>query len=162
MPNELNVMTAPRAVIKRNGKAVGYIRNIRCTETMTRGSVKGVGRLTKRELPALGITCNWSCDQYLINLRDSGIPDVNNRATGTLNKYIDTLTLAEQPVDIYILKKEAVTIVNGVVTQSKEGEFAVLRDVYLNSSSWDITEDQISAHNQSGEYLEPIILSIES
>ncbi len=79
MPAQQKTMTAPRATIKVNGQAVGLIRNLRVTETIQRGSVMGLGRLTKKEMPALSITCTWSCDQYLIDLKDTGIPGLNNR-----------------------------------------------------------------------------------
>lgn len=159
MPAQQLTMTAPRAIIKVDGKAVGLIRNLRTTETIQRGSVMGLGRLTKKEMPALSITCTWSCDQYLINLKDTGIPGLNNREINSPEKYKDTLILAEIPIDIVVAKREAsITDANGIVTTAIDGDFATLKDVYLNSSSWDVTENQISAHNQSGEYLEPILL----
>jgi len=161
MPAQQRTMTAPRATIKVNGVAVGLIRNLRTTETIQRGSVMGLGRLTKKEMPALSITCTWSCDQYLINLKDTGIPGLNDREVNSPEHYKDTLILAETPVDIVIAKRIA-TVTNGagIVTEADDSEFATLKDVYLNSSSWDVTENQISAHNQSGEYLEPIILPL--
>ncbi len=158
MPAQQKTMTAPRAIIKVDGKAVGLVRNLRTTETIQRGSVMGLGRLTKKEMPALSITCTWSCDQYLINLKDTGIPGLNNREINSPEVYKDTLTLAEIPVDIVVAKREATVTENGVVTAAIDGDFATLQDVYLNSSSWDVTENQISAHNQSGEYLEPILI----
>lgn len=161
MPAQQRTMTAPRATIKVNGQAVGLIRNLRATETIQRGSVMGLGRVTKKEMPALSVTCTWSCDQYLINLRETGIPGLNNRQVNSSEQYKDTLILAETPVDIVVSKKEAtVTNGSGIVTESKDSEFCVLKDVYINSSSWDVTENQISAHNQSGEYLEPVILPL--
>jgi len=159
MPAKQVTMTAPRAVISVNGNPIGLIRNLRATETIQRGSVMGCGRLTKKEMPALSITCTWSCDQYLIDLSKTGIPGLNPRNVNSREIYKDTLILAEISVDILVSKKEAVTTEDGIVTESKEGDFCTLTDVYLNSSSWDVTENQISAHNQSGEYLEPVILA---
>ena len=161
MPAQQRTMTAPRATIQVNGKAIGLIRNLRTTETIQRGSVMGLGRITKKEMPALSITCTWSCDQYLINLKETGIPGLNNREVNSPEQYKDTLILAETPVDIVISKRLATTTnAAGIVTEADDSEFCVLKDVYLNSSSWDVTENQISAHNQSGEYLEPVILPL--
>lgn len=158
MAAEQRTMTSPKAIIKVDGKPIGYIRNLRTTETIQRGSVQGLGRLTKRELPALAITCTWNCDFYLIDLNTSGIPKLDNRNVQTVDQYKNTKILLERPVDIYVYKKDNPTVENGVVTAYSESVFAIVRNVYLNSSGWDITENQISARNQSGEYTDPIIL----
>lgn len=161
MALEQKTMTAPRAIIKVDGKSIGYMRNIRITETINRGMVMGLGRLTKRELPALSINCTWNCDFYLIDLTKTGIPGVNKRKVQSVEQYKDTLILLEKPVDIYIYKKEMeAEDGQGVVISTKPVEFAVLRNVYLNTESFDVTENQISSQNQSGEYTEPIIFPI--
>jgi len=159
MAREVNTMTAPRAIIKKNGKAIGYIRNFRTTENISRGRVVGLGRLTPRELPALGWTGTWSCDFYLIDLKKSGIPDLDPRQVNSVEQYSDSLKLSGDIVDIYVYKEEAIT--TGVlITDKQESSFAVIRNVHLNASNWDITENNISAKNQSGEYTDPIILPI--
>lgn len=160
MALEQKTMTAPRAIIKVGGKAIGLMRNIRVTETINRGMVMGLGRLTKRELPALSINCTWNCDFYLIDLNKTGIPGLNSRRVQSTEQYKDTLTLFERPVDIYIYKKEMDSEEDGVVVSVTEGDFAVIRNVYLNTESFDITENQVSSQNQSGEYTEPIIFPI--
>ena len=161
MPAEQKTMTAPRAIIKVNGQAIGYMKNIKLTETINRGSVMGIGRLVKRELPALSITCTWNCDFYLIDMSRTGVPGLNKRKVQSVEQYQDTLMLFETPVDIYIYKKEMAGVdANGIVTSTEEADFAILRDVYLNSESVDISENQISGQNQSGEYLDPIIYVI--
>lgn len=153
-------MTAARAVIKRNGIAIGLIRSLRVTETKQRGSVMGLGEVTKRERPLLSITCTWSCDQYLIDLKTSGIPGIDNREVQSVTQYKDTQILLSVPVDIVVYKKDVQTITDGVVTQSKNNVFAVLRDVYLDTTSFDITENAVSGFQQSGEYTTPILLGL--
>lgn len=161
MPAEQKTMTAPRAIIKVNGQAIGYMKNIKLTETINRGSVMGIGRLVKRELPPLSITCTWNCDFYLIDMSRTGVPGLNKRKVQSVEQYQDTLMLFETPVDIFIYKKEKETVTpEGIVTATTEAEFAILRDVYLNSESMDISENQISGQNQSGEYLDPVIYTI--
>jgi hypothetical protein len=160
MAYEQKTMTSPRAIIKVGGKAIGYIRNMRITETIQRGSVKGLGRLTDREKPALSIQCTWNCDFYLIDLTKTGIPGANKRRVNSVEQYKDTLVLLERPLDIYIYKKEMTSEQDGVVVSTSQGEFAILRNVYLNSESFDVTENQVSSQNQSGEYTEPIIFPI--
>lgn len=160
MPAQNATMTAARAVIKRNGVAIGYIRNLRVTEVKQRGSVMGLGEVTKKERPLLAITCTWSCDQYLIDLKKSGIPGLDNRDVKSVEQYKDTQILLSTPIDITIYKKDVKVITDGVVTQSKNEVFATLRDVYLDNTSFDITENAVSGFQQSGEYTTPILLGI--
>jgi len=160
MPAQLATMTAARAIIKKNGKAIGYIRGLRLTENKQRGSVMGVGEVTKKERPLLSITCTWSCDFYLIDLLESGIPDLDKRDVQSIGLYKDTQTLLASAVDIQVYKKDVVTVSGGVVTKTKGTVFCTVNDVYLDSTSWDITENQISMFNQSGEYTSPVILAI--
>jgi len=160
MALEQKTMTAPRAIIKVAGQttAIGYMKNIKIQETINRGSVQGLGKLIKREMPALSIQCTWNCDFYLINLLRTGIPGLNKRAVQSQEQYQDTLVLFEQAFDIYIYKKEMQTVdANNVVTAVAEGDFAILRDVYISSESFDINEGQVSGQHQSGEYLQAII-----
>jgi hypothetical protein len=160
IPAQLATMTAARAIIKKNGKAIGYIRGLRLTENKQRGSVMGVGEVTKKERPLLSITCTWSCDFYLIDLLESGIPDLDKRDVQSIGLYKDTQTLLASAVDIQVYKKDVVTVSGGVVTKTKGTVFCTVNDVYLDSTSWDITENQISMFNQSGEYTSPVILAI--
>lgn len=162
MAYEQKTMTAARAIIKSSTSknAIGYMRNIRITETISRGSVKGIGRLTDREKPAMSIQCTWNADFSLIDLSRTGIPGANKRNVPSVELYKDTLVLLEMPLDIYIYKKEMDSTDGNVVLSTKEGDFAILRNVYINSESFDITENQVSSQNQSGEYTEPIIFPI--
>lgn len=163
MPLEQKTMTAPRAIVYANNIAIGYMKNIKISETINRGSVMGLGRLTKREMPALSITCTWNCDFYLIDLTKTGVPGLNKRGVQSTEIYKDTLVLFEQPMDIYIYKKEIASsnpAGSNIVTQTTNAQFAILKDVYISSESFDLSENQISGQNQSGEYLEPIIFPI--
>ena len=160
MPLQNNTMTAARAIIKTNGKAIGYMKNLRVTETKQRGSVMGLGEVMKKERPLLSITCTWQCDFYMIDLNKSGIPGLNQRNVQSTEIYKDTQVLNAIPIDIYVYKKDIQTIVGGVVTQTKETVFGVIKDVYLDSSSWDLTENAISGYQQSGEYTQPIISAV--
>lgn len=153
-------MTAAKAIIKVNGKAVGYMRNIRLTENKQRGSVMGLGEVTKKERPLLAINCTWACDFYMIDLKKTGIPGLDNREVQTVEQYKNTQILLNVPVDITIYKKDVKTITNGVVTETKNEVFCNVTDVYLDNTSWDVNENQISMMNQSGEYTTPVLLSI--
>lgn len=160
MPAQLATMTAARAIVKRNGVAIGYMRTLRITEAKQRGSVMGLGEVTKKERPLLSITCTWACDFYLIDLKTSGIPGIDNREVQSVEQYKDTQVLLAVPVDIVVYKKDVKTVTGGVVTETKNEVLCTLKDVYLDNTSWDLSEQQISMFNQSGEYTVPVILSL--
>ena len=164
MPAQLATMTAARAIIKVNGVAVGYMKNLRVSENKQRGSVMGLGEVTKRERPLLAINCTWSCDFYLIDLSKTGIPGLESRNAMSVEQYKHTQALLPNVVNILILKKDVLSqngavVSNGIVTTAGEGVLATLEDVYLDNTSWDLSENQISGFSQSGEYTTPILLS---
>jgi hypothetical protein len=158
MPQQ--TLTAPKAVIKINGYASGFMRNVRCTENVQRGEVKGISNLTLQEVPATGYTCQLTADFFFISLKRPEIQALVNRA-GSVANFINTLILGEQPCQIHMYKKVKLTEANNVVTDvDNEGEtIAVVRDFFPDSQSWDITEGQISGSNVTGRYLTPCIFN---
>lgn len=154
------VLTAPKAVIKINGYASGFMRNIRCTENIQRGEVKGISNLTFQEVPVTGITCQLTADFFFISLKRPEVQAMLNRA-GSIKQFIDTLVLSEQPCQIHMYGKIKVTEENGIVTEvNTEGEtIAVVKDFFPDSQSFDITEGQISSTNVSGRYLTPVVFN---
>lgn len=160
MAGENVTMTAARAIIKKDGVPIGFMKSLRITESKQRGTVMGLGQITKRERPILSITCTWSCDFYLIDLKTTGIPGLDNREVQTVEQYKDTQVLLNPNVDIVVYKKDIQTVTNGVVTQTKNDVFCTIRNITLDSTSWDVSEQQISGFQQSGEYTTPVILSI--
>lgn len=160
MPALLATMTAARAIIKSNGVPIGYMKNLRLSESKQRGSVMGLGEVTKRERPLLSITCTWNCDFYLIDLRRTGIPGLDNREVMSVEQYKDTQVLLNIPIDITVYKKDVLSVVGGVVVATKNDVLCTIQDIYLDNTSWDLQENQISSFNQSGEYTVPVILGI--
>lgn len=154
------VITAPRAVIKINGYASGFMRNVRCTENIQRGEVKGISNLTLQEVPPVGYTCQLTADFFFISLRRPEVQAMVNRA-GSLKQFIDTLILGETPCQIHLYKKVKLTEENSVVTEvDNEGEtIGVIKDFYPDSQSFDITEGQVSGTNITGRYLTPIVFN---
>jgi hypothetical protein len=154
------IMTAARAIIKSNGVAIGYIKNLRITESQQHGSVMGLGEITKKERPVLAITCTWSCDFYLIDLSKTGLPGLDNREVQSIQQYKDTKTLLAIPIDITVYKKDVLTVTNNVVTATKNNVLCTIKDISLDNTSWSFDENQISGFSQSGEYTTPVILAI--
>ena len=154
------VMTAPLAIIKTaSGKAIGKMRNIRVTETLRRSRVGGLGELTPQEYPAVEWNGSLTCSFYTIDLKKTGIPGLLNRETGSVEKFINSVLLQEDGIDIYIYKKEAQTIDSetGLVTEISEGDFAVIRGCFSDRQGFDISEGAISGSDQDMTYMHPIL-----
>lgn len=153
------VLTAPLALIKIGGVTVGKIKNIRVQEQYQRGNVMGIGALISQEKPILGIQCSFNCSSYVISIKKLGTidnPFVTRGAT-TTDQFVNTVLTQDNGVDIYIMKKGAKTINNGIVTEASEENLFVIKNAFLTSQSFDIQEGQISGSDMSGEYLEPIL-----
>jgi len=161
MAEQLLTMTSTRALIKVNGKTIGFIRNLRVSETIQRGSVMGLGTMFESERPPLKFSGTWQCDQYMISLKDSGIPGLDVRTVTTPEIWQNTQTLLQRAVDIVVNKKNAKVLdeSGNVVESISEDAFATIKDVYLDSMSFDISEGAVSNYNQSGVYTQPCLTS---
>ena len=83
MAAEQKTLTAARAVIKVNGKAIGRLRNFKASETISRAPVTGLGRLTKLEIPAVSFSATWSASFYTIDFaKITDFPGLDNRNLG--------------------------------------------------------------------------------
>lgn len=156
-------MTAPLAVIKKNGNIIGKMKNVRVTETIRRGRVSGIGELTPQELPALEWNGTLNCQFYLITVPDSGIPDANPRKyQAAAQEYIDHVLLDEDGVDITIYKKVDAGTVNSAtgLINSKLEEFATISAAFIDREGFDITEGQISGKDQDFTYMNPILYKV--
>lgn len=161
MAAEQKVLTAARAIIKVNGRAIGRLQNFRATENISRASVMGIGSLTRREVPATALVGSWSARFYTVDFgKITDFPGLDNRNVQSTDLYKNTLILAEIPIDIYIYKKDNPTVTGGVVTATDDTIFTVIRNCYINSRGFDLSEGQVSGTDISGEYTEPIINTI--
>lgn len=153
------VLTAPLAIIKVKGQTVGKIKNLRVQEQYQRGEVRGLGALILQEVPILGIKCTFSCSSYVISIKKLGSIDnpFTLRGATTTDQFVNTVLTQDQGVDIYIMKKGAKTVVNGIVTEADETNLFVIKNAFLESQSFDIQEGQIAGSDLSGSYLEPIL-----
>ena len=157
------VMTAPLAVIKKNGNIIGKMKNIRVTETIRRGRVSGIGELTAQELPALEWNGTLNCQFYMITIQETGIPGANPKLVKTsAQEYIDNVLLEEDGVDITIYKKVTAGTVDaatGLINSTLE-EFASINGAFNDREGFDITEGQISGKDQDFTFMNPILFYV--
>lgn len=156
-------MTAPLGIIKVNGKSVGKMRNIRITENIQRGSVRGIGELNASEIPALAWTGTMSCGFYAItfNNQDELIKNAMLRNVNSIQEFIDTVLLQENGIQVDIMKKvkdyrDAST---GIIYPKLE-LFASIRAAFVTREGFDISEGQISGKDVDFEYLTPILFPV--
>lgn len=153
-------LTAPLAIIKVNGVPVGKMRNVRITETIRRGKVFGLGRLTPDELPALEWDGTLSAGAYLIEFKKNVIEKALIRNMATVDEFVDTVLLEENGVQIDIMRKTKASQdpITGIITSQLE-VFASIQGAFITRESFDITESQISGRDVDFEYTTPIIFA---
>jgi hypothetical protein len=150
-------LTAPLAILKRNGKAIASIRGFNVQESYQRGSVQGLGNLTRVEVPPVLITCTASFDFYLVNFKDSAINDAIKRGALTLQDFADNFILQDGiSVDIYRRKGTGNTNAQGLLTAELE-IVGTIKNMFINSDSMSLSEGGIGSRSQAFEYLEPIL-----
>jgi hypothetical protein len=152
------VITAPLAIIKVNGEAVGKMRGLRVNENIQRGRVQGLGELTPQELPALSWAGTVTCDFFNIDFNLSSIPGAIARSAQTIQEFIDSLLLQEDGVQLNVYKKvKAAGAPSSGIIPSEEQIYCTINGLFLDTESFDINEGQVSGRNQSFTYLYPII-----
>lgn len=155
------VLTAPLALIKVNGVTVGKMKNLRITETFRRGRVSGIGELTAQEVPALEWNGTLTSEFYEIKFDVTGIPGAVKRKAPSIQEFVDNVLLQENGVDIVIFKKVQDFIdPNTGLIRSKLREHATVNGAFIDREGMDISEGQISGHNQDFTYLDPILFSL--
>lgn len=158
------VMTAPLAIIKVNGVAIGKMKNIRVNEQIQRGNVQGIGELTSQELPPLKWTGNFSAGFYSIkfNNQDELIKNALLRNVENVQQFIDTVLLQENGVQVDIMKKvKDYRDPNTGIIYPRFELFSSIRGCFIGKESFDISEGQISGRDVDFEYLTPILFPVQ-
>lgn len=157
------VMTAPLAIIKVDGIAVGKMKSIRVNENIRRGRVQGIGELTPSEIPALEWSGSLNAGFYSItfNNQDQLIKTALLRNVNNLQEFVDTVLLQENGIQIDIMKKvrDYQDPNTGIIYPQFE-LFASIRGAFSTKESFDISEGQISGRDVDFEYITPILFPL--
>ena len=157
------VMTAPLAIIKVDGIAVGKMKSIRVNENIRRGRVQGIGELTPSEIPALEWSGSLNAGFYSItfNNQDQLIKTALLRNVNNLQEFVDTVLLQENGIQIDIMKKvkDFQDPNTGIIYPQFE-LFASIRGAFSTKESFDISEGQISGRDVDFEYITPILFPL--
>jgi hypothetical protein len=157
------VMTAPLAIIKVDGIAIGKMKSIRVNENIRRGRVQGIGELTPQEVPALEWSGTLNAGFYSItfNNQDQLIKTALLRNVNNLQEWVDTVLLQEDGIQIDIMKKvkDFQDPATGIIYPQFE-LFASIRGAFSTKESFDISEGQISGRDVDFEYITPILFPL--
>lgn len=149
------VLTGALAIIRKNGTPIGAMRNIRWTEDVGRGEVRGIGTTLTSEVPPLTWSGRGSCDFYEVDFTTTGLNGIR-RNVKTNQEFDDNLMLEGEGLQLDIFKKEEDLIDEDGLTIPKAVPYAVLGQLYIEGEGGDITEGAISGHSTSFRYLYPI------
>ena len=156
----MGVITAPLAIIKVNGQEIGLMTTVEASETIGRAEVQGIGKLTLSEVPATTWRGRLTCAQMMINLNDSGLPDAVKRDVPSIQQWVDNVLLQETGVDLVLLKKEKISANPDGNINAGFTEIGVIKNLFLTSDSFNISEGSISARNQEFVYTTPITTTV--
>lgn len=146
------VITAPLAIIKVNGVAIGKMKDVRVQESFQRARIQGIGRINPSDKPLTGWDGTLSCSFYHVDLKKSSIPGSINREFNTLQEFVDNLLLNDDGVQVVMLKK-----VKGPNNTSVLEVVATVNKLLIESDAFDLSEGATSGKNQSFSYLDPIL-----
>jgi hypothetical protein len=152
-----NVLTGAIALVKVSGTIVGRMKNIRATENISRGDVRGLGTIYTIEAPVVGHAGSLSCSFYEIDFTISPIANAIRRDVQTNQQFQDQLCLLDpQGITLDIFKKvQDVIDADGFVIP-KAVPYASITRLLLDSESFDISEGAIANRDQTFRFLDPI------
>lgn len=146
------------AIVRKNGTAIGRMRNVRWTENLRRADVRGLGTILVQEAPVMEHAGSLTCDFYEVDFGKTGIPDAIRRDVQTNQEFEDNVLLNHDGVQLDIFKKvEDVIDPDTGLRKAKAQPYAVVKRLLIESEGADISEGAISGHNQSFKYLDPVI-----
>lgn len=154
-----SVYSAPKAFIKIENQIAGYVRNLTFSENIQRSPVQGLGNLLKKEVPPVAYDCQFTVDQFFLDLKKPVIESMIHRL-GSVQSIVDTLVLGELGFTLTMYAKTIVSKdgTTKMVTESNAtGEtIAQLGPCFVNTQQFQIAEQGVAGYNVSGIYLNPI------
>lgn len=153
------VMSAPMAILKSNGLAIGKAKSIRCTETIRRQPVQPIGKIVPDELVPTGWSGTMSVGFFMVDMSVQPIPGMLLRNVQTVQQFEDTLILQTEGIQVDIMRKVIGTTNNGLITPALE-VFASVKGGFIDRESFDINEGQISGRDTEFQYINPILFPV--
>jgi len=157
------VISSPMAIVKVAGVAVGKMRNIRCTETMRRARVVGLGEAIPSELPLIEWSGSLTAGMFAIRT-NAGIFNAIDRSGLDVQAFIHKLLFNEGiSLEIYIKKPlpQHPNIPQGTPPKYYDlVTFATIGGVVIASEGFDLQDGQIGGRDGTFEYMTPILYGV--
>jgi hypothetical protein len=152
------VLTGALAIVKVNGTPIGRMRTVTATENLRRQPVRGIGTILVQESPVVEHAGTLNAQFYEVDFQKTGIPKAINREVQTKQEFEDNVLLNHDGVQVDIFKKitDYVDTNTGKIIP-KAIPHAIITRVLIEQENIDISEGQVSGHNQNFTYLDPII-----
>lgn len=165
--------SAPLAIIKMGGAAIGKIRNLNFTEQIQRGEVQGIGEVNLQEAPVVSVRCQFQAGSFAIDIKHLGSGNNNDPfwpvEAADAQTLLKSIILGETPVMIEVYKKRRTDSSVNQVNRGTAGQelytgditwdqIGVARDCYVNSRTFELSDGAIAGKNISGIYLTPMVL----
>lgn len=157
--NQGNSVTGAVGRLKVGDQIIGKVRSVRANENYRLGNVRGIGNPTPQEKPFLEFDGTVNVSQYFVDFRKAMLPGSINRELSTTQQWVDWMLLNTEGIQLDVLKKVKDTVNENGIVVPKFKTIAVIKGVYIDSSSFDMNEGQISGKDASFQFTEPIIFA---
>ena len=149
------VTTGAIALIRINGKIIGHAKDISVDQNVTRGRVKGIGRVTPRELPGLEWAGSATVGYYLIDYRS---PAAMESTDGSVENYVNRLLLDTTGFTFDLFKKEG-DLPSDLAdpVEAAYEPFCSVHGVHIKGSRFQIQENAIGSENKTFDFLHPVV-----
>jgi hypothetical protein len=156
--SDQKVFTAPLCTFQVGEVVIAHVQNMTFTENIIRARVKGIGELIYGEFPPLTIECSGSFSYNSVQFRTDGIPESLKRTVGSLQEFVDTLILGEEPISIGVYRRKEITKdpQTGLVVEAEPELFATIEDFHLETDSFSMSNESIGSKSQTFVYSTPI------
>jgi hypothetical protein len=152
-------MTAALGIIKVGGIAIGKMKTLRCTESIRRVPVGGIGQLHKDELDAVDWDGMLNCSAFAVDLRRALIPGSLNRQVQNVTEWETQVLLQEDGITIDIMRKVKDTTAGGLIIPKLE-IFCSIRGCFSTQEGWDLTDGQVAGRDANFQYTTPFIFPL--
>lgn len=144
------VLHGALGIVKKDGVTIGHMKSISVNENHALGRVMGIGEYEPVELPALQFSGSMQCDFYGVDFKTDGVPDAIKRSANSAQDVVDNILLNDEGVEVVLFKKVEDTIdpETGLVVATS-AVYARVSGAFLETSSFNVSEGQISGMNQS-------------
>ncbi len=153
------VFTGAMALITvgTNPTPIGKMKDIRCTENMSRARVGGLGTILPLEVPIMQWSGSFTCSYYLIDWDTARMNSSIRRDVSTNTQFEDYLVLQEQGITVNVFRKISDGLDGQGLPIPDRKPFAIMRRCFTDSESFNLAEGQVGGHDQSFQYLDPIL-----